>query len=365
MNFDSMNLYNVDDLTPHPRNKEFFDDMTGERWEDFLESVKTSGVISPITINKEGTIISGHQRVRACKELGIKRIPGVMRDYLNEDEELKDLIETNLKQRVLGNDNPVKLGKCIKELERIYGVRQGSAYEKKAEQQRAVQVLTQEDIAKQLDVSVDTIRRYRKLAEMIPELQEVIEDGTVSPKVARAITKMLTEEQQLELIGSLEAGKRFTQSKLKDYLQKINDLQNENALLAEGADKEPERIEVVPDDYNQLKRNASAYRQEIDRKDKEYIKVCNERNALQERVKELEGVTKMGLDSENVTDNVYYFCTVCNNFIGNVGGLVWLTDRIADMTEPERKLYTKAIYAFTDWASVIRDNFERSINGQR
>lgn len=365
MNFDSMNLYNVDDLTPHPRNKEFFDDMTGERWEDFLESIKTSGVISPITINKEGTIISGHQRVRACKELGIKRIPGVMRDYLNEDEELKDLIETNLKQRVLGNDNPVKLGKCIKELERIYGVRQGSAYEKKPEQQRAVQVLTQEDIAKQLDVSVDTIRRYRKLAEMIPELQEVIEDGTVSPKVARAITKMLTEEQQLELIGSLEAGKRFTQSKLKDYLQKINDLQNENALLAEGADKEPERIEVVPDDYNQLKRNASAYRQEIDRKDKEYIKVCNERNALQERVKELEGVTKMGLDSENVTDNVYYFCTVCNNFIGNVGGLVWLTDRIADMTEPERKLYTKAIYAFTDWASVIRDNFERSINGQR
>ena len=364
MNFDSMNLYNVDDLTPHPRNKEFFDDMTGERWEDFLKSVKTSGVISPITINKEGTIISGHQRVRACKELGIKQIPGVMRDYLNEDEELKDLIETNLKQRVLGNDNPVKLGKCIKELERIHGIRHGGDRSEGASS-NSFNLVSQEDIAKELHVSVQTLHNYKKLAEMIPELQEVIEDGTVSPEVARAITKMLTEEQQLELIGSLEAGKRFTQSKLKDYLQKINDLQNENALLAEGADKEPERIEVVPDDYNQLKRNASAYRQEIGRKDKEYIKVCNERNALQERVKELEGVTKMGLDSENVTDNVYYFCTVCNNFIGNVGGLVWLTDRIADMTEPERKLYTKAIYAFTDWASVIRDNFERSINGQR
>lgn len=364
MNFDSMNLYNVDDLTPHPRNKEFFDDMTGERWEDFLESVKTSGVISPITINKEGTIISGHQRVRACKELGIKRIPGVMRDYLNEDEELKDLIETNLKQRVLGNDNPVKLGKCIKELERIHGIRHGGDWSEGASG-NGFALITQADIAKELGVTQRTLLNYKKLAEMIPELQEVIEDGTVSPEVARAIAKMLTEEQQLELIGSLEAGKRFTQSKLKNYLQKINDLQNENALLAEGADKEPERIEVVPDDYNQLKRNASAYRQEIDRKDKEYIKVCNERNALQERVKELEGVTKMGLDSENVTDNVYYFCTVCNNFIGNVGGLVWLTDRIADMTEPERKLYTKAIYAFTDWASVIRDNFERSINEQR
>lgn len=38
----------------------------------------------------------------------------------------QDLIESNLRQRVLGNPNPVKLGRCIKELERIYGIQHGA-----------------------------------------------------------------------------------------------------------------------------------------------------------------------------------------------------------------------------------------------
>lgn len=50
--------------------------------------------------------------------------------YNSEDEILQDLLETNIRQRGIGNPNPVKLGRCIKELERIYGVRDGSANEK-------------------------------------------------------------------------------------------------------------------------------------------------------------------------------------------------------------------------------------------
>ena len=40
---------------------------------------------------------------------------------LTQDKGLKDLIETNIRQRGIGNPNPIKLGRCIKELERIYG----------------------------------------------------------------------------------------------------------------------------------------------------------------------------------------------------------------------------------------------------
>ena len=35
-------------------------------------------------------------------------------------------IETNIRQRGIGNPNPVKLGRCIKELERIYGIQHGA-----------------------------------------------------------------------------------------------------------------------------------------------------------------------------------------------------------------------------------------------
>ena len=94
-----MQMMKVNDLIPHPRNTEFFDDMTGEKWNEFLESVKTSGVIEPIVITQDKIIVSGHQRVRACKELGINEVLADTKHYDNDDAVLKDLIETNVRQR--------------------------------------------------------------------------------------------------------------------------------------------------------------------------------------------------------------------------------------------------------------------------
>lgn len=45
----------------------------------------------------------------------------------NYDVVLKKLIETNIRQRGIGNTNQRKMGLCIKELDRIYGIREGSA----------------------------------------------------------------------------------------------------------------------------------------------------------------------------------------------------------------------------------------------
>ena len=91
-----MEILKIEDLTPHPRNAEFFDDMTGEKWNEFLESVKSRGVIEPIVITPDKVIVSGHQRVRACKELGIEEITCDVHLYNNEDEILQDLLETNI-----------------------------------------------------------------------------------------------------------------------------------------------------------------------------------------------------------------------------------------------------------------------------
>lgn len=43
--------------------------MTGDAWEAFKESIKTSGIIEPIVVTKDMIIVSGHQRVRAAKNL--------------------------------------------------------------------------------------------------------------------------------------------------------------------------------------------------------------------------------------------------------------------------------------------------------
>ena len=106
-----MQMINVDELIPHKQNSYFFDDMENEPWMAFLESVETSGVIEPIVATQDKVIVSGHQRVRACKKLGIKEVAVEIRIYDSEDEILKQLIETNIRQRGIGNTNAVKLGR--------------------------------------------------------------------------------------------------------------------------------------------------------------------------------------------------------------------------------------------------------------
>lgn len=90
----------------------------------------TKKIWEPIVVTQDMVIVSGHQRVRAAKELNMSTIMVDIRKYENDDKVLKDLIETNIRQRGIGNPNPIKLGRCIKELERIYGVRDGSTNSK-------------------------------------------------------------------------------------------------------------------------------------------------------------------------------------------------------------------------------------------
>lgn len=96
----SITNISVDVLNVHPRHAEFFDDITGEEWDRFKESVRTSGVILPIVITNDMTILSGHQRWRACVELGVQSIPAIIRDDLNdEDARLRVLLAANIRSR--------------------------------------------------------------------------------------------------------------------------------------------------------------------------------------------------------------------------------------------------------------------------
>ena len=121
-----MQKMKVSELKPHSKNDYYFDDIQGQKWNEFLESVKTSGIIEPIICNQNKVVISGHQRLRACKELKIEEVLVDTRIYDDEQKELKDLIETNIRQRGDINSSGLKLGRIIKTLEEFYGVRHGN-----------------------------------------------------------------------------------------------------------------------------------------------------------------------------------------------------------------------------------------------
>ena len=203
-------------MIPHKRNSEFFDDMSGEKWQEFLESIKTSGVIEPIVITQDKVIVSGHQRVRACKELGITEIMTEMRSYDSEDKIIKDLLETNIRQRGDIGGSSVKLGRRIRELERIYGIQQGN--NQYQEDSTNGGKLTQEDLLKQLGIDKESYRRAKSLTTLPTEIQDLIEQGNISPSTASRLIAKLTPEQQEQLIKSLPVTEKLTQKQVQEYV---------------------------------------------------------------------------------------------------------------------------------------------------
>lgn len=133
-------------------------------------------------ITPDKVIVSGHQRVRACKELGIDEINCDIHLYNNEDEILQDFLETNIRQRGEIGGSAKKVGKRIKELERLYGIQngstsfQGNQYEVVTNKSEAPKK-TQEQLAAQMGISVDTLQNYKLLSEMIPELSDLVDTG--------------------------------------------------------------------------------------------------------------------------------------------------------------------------------------------
>lgn len=85
------------------------------------------------------------------------------------------IIETNIRQRGIGNPNPIKLGRCIKELERIYGIQNGNNQYDRLPKVSEGSVDSQKQLADMIGISVDTLNNYKKLTELVPELQDWVE----------------------------------------------------------------------------------------------------------------------------------------------------------------------------------------------
>jgi len=63
----------IQSLKASPLNEMVYDKTTP--FDDLVESVKRGGILEPISICEDGTIISGHRRVKAAKALGMKSVP--------------------------------------------------------------------------------------------------------------------------------------------------------------------------------------------------------------------------------------------------------------------------------------------------
>jgi len=267
---------NISEIKSHPNNTATFRDLTGEEFDELKASIREHGIIEPVIINQHGVIICGHQRVRACQELGITDVPVVVREVASDEEHETLLIEENLRRRQLTVSETARAVKRLYELNGIEGAgrpKHGGNY------------ITVKQIAENQNKSEITIKRMRTLADLIPPLAAMLDANEITQAVAYQLAQLDVDGQKsmeswmgLKELSELEA-KRMKANYLKakaeaeahakkiadmekaitdlskkipttDILEQINDLQRQ--LLDER--QKPAVTKVVePHDYATIK----------------------------------------------------------------------------------------------------------------
>ena len=74
------------------------------------------------------------------------------------------------------------MGRIICELERIYGIKKGNNQHSSNGTN-----LTQEELAQKIGIDLTTYKRDKKILELIPELQEMVNTGSLTTSVASRI----------------------------------------------------------------------------------------------------------------------------------------------------------------------------------
>ena len=186
----------------HPFENHPYKVQDNEEMKHLAESIKMHGVVSPIIVRPlenttdEYEIISGHRRVMACRKAGITEVPALVVS-LDRDAAAIVLVDSNLHR------------------EHILPSEKAFAYKMKAEalahqgfraDLTSVQVapkLATEQIAEDAGTSKDTIKRYIRLTNLIPEILQYVDDGRIAFTPAVELS-YLNEQEQYDLLEQVE-----------------------------------------------------------------------------------------------------------------------------------------------------------------
>lgn len=209
-------------LKVHPRNAEFFDDIDGAEFDRLVESIKDHGVLTPLRVTRDMTIISGHQRLRAAIKAGCSDVPVIIDDDDDENDVLMKLIETNFGR--MKND-PIKQAKWIEEYKSLKGIQRGGDRSKGNN-------FTLQDIADKLGVDVRTIKNISSLAKLDPALQALISDGKINATTGFKILSKLSPEEQIKLLDKLPDDVKFSAKSIEGYITQMREELTGNANRA-------------------------------------------------------------------------------------------------------------------------------------
>lgn len=227
-------LFRIDAFPGHPFQVRLDEDM-----EKLIESIGQSGVIVPVILRKKQDgryeTIAGHRRCAACRQLGMDRIPAVIRE-MSEEEAVLCMIDSNIQRTcILPSEKAKAYRMKMEALSRQGNRKEADAFPTTSRQPVGKwKKETAEQIGTDAGDSGRQVQRYLRLNHLLPELLKLVDEKKLA-FLSGVELSWLSAEQQEELFRYLQENPHGISRKQAGQLRQS----------AETEGLSPERIEQI------------------------------------------------------------------------------------------------------------------------
>ena len=218
---DEIEVARIRPFKDHP-----FKVLDDDKMHELVESIMMNGVLVPVTVRpiEDGAyeMISGHRRLYAVKEIGLEKIPAIVKNY-DDDEAVLAMVDSNLQREEILPSEKAFAYKMRYEAMRRQGQRNdltSSRFGKK--------LWADQELAKEVGESRGQIHRYLRLVEVIPQLLDLVDKKALAIATAVEISFLDTKIQEMlyEYMLENDICKTFQIFALRDYLKENDDITN-------------------------------------------------------------------------------------------------------------------------------------------
>ena len=224
-------LSELHDFPNHP-----FKVRDDEAMQETTESIRQYGVLVPAIVRprEDGgyEIIAGHRRRHGSELAGLSAMPCIVRQ-MDDDTATILMVDSNIqRENILPSERAQAYKMKLEAIRRKAG--RPAKTEEKADENNSPQVAANfradDEVAKDAGISGDTVRRYIRLTELTPELQQMVDEKKIGMTPAVEISCLKPEEQQMLLTAidseqatpSLSQAQRITKHPNYKYLSDAN-----------------------------------------------------------------------------------------------------------------------------------------------
>ncbi len=230
----------IDDFPDHP-----FQVRDDEEMAQLVKSIDNNGVLNPIIVRQNGEryeLIAGHRRRHACRTLGIKTIPAIVRE-LSREEAVVEMVDSNLqREHILPSE------KAFAYKMKMDAMKRKAGRPKENVSPLGTNLRTDEIIAEEAGESRNQVQRYIRLTELIPELLTMVDEEKIAFRPAVELSYLTHDEQTdlLETIESEDCTPSLAQAIRMKNLSKLGKLDMDTifAIMTEQKPNQKEKIKI-------------------------------------------------------------------------------------------------------------------------